>query len=217
MKATNFPALIQRFFTDRLCTQMEASRHTIAGYRDTFRLLIRYASSRCGKPPTKLTIEDLDTDLVADFLIYVETARGNTARTRNTRLAAIRSFFRYVAMTDPSWLLHCQRILSMPNKRYVKRSVTFLDAEEIAALLATPDRTTWVGRRDHVLLLLALQTGLRASELINLRCNDVVLRTGAHIRCIKPVCPLPWPSTLCLRHEFGCPLFISGATEGITC
>jgi site-specific recombinase XerD len=184
MKATNFPALIQRFFTDRLCTQMEASRHTIAGYRDTFRLLIRYASSRCGKPPTKLTIEDLDTDLVADFLIYVETARGNTARTRNTRLAAIRSFFRYVAMTDPSWLLHCQRILSMPNKRYVKRSVTFLDAEEIAALLATPDRTTWVGRRDHVLLLLALQTGLRASELINLRCNDVVLRTGAHIRCI---------------------------------
>jgi hypothetical protein len=117
MKATNFPALIQRFFTDRLCTQMEASRHTAAGYRDTFRLLIRYASARCGKSPTKLTIEDLDADLVADFLTYVETARGNTARTRNTGLAAIRSFFRYVALTDPSWLLHCQRILSMPNKR----------------------------------------------------------------------------------------------------
>jgi site-specific recombinase XerD len=149
MKASNFPALIQRFFTDRLCTQMEASRHTVAGYRDTFRLLIRYASARCGKPPTKLTIEDLDADLVADFLTYVEAARGNTARTRNTRLAAIRSFFRYVALTDPSWLLHCQRILSVPNKRYVKRSVTFLDAEEIAALLAAPDRTTWVGRRDQ--------------------------------------------------------------------
>ncbi|UTS88448.1 tyrosine-type recombinase/integrase [Rhizobium anhuiense] len=184
MKASSFPALIQRFFTDRLCTQMEASPHTIAGYRDTFRLLIRYAGSRRGKPPTKLTIEDLDADLVADFLTHVETARGNTARTRNTRLAAIRSFFRYVAMTDPTWLLHCQRILSMPSKRYVKRSVTFLDAEEIAALLAAPDRTTWVGRRDHALLLLALQTGLRASELISLRCNDVVLSTGAHIRCI---------------------------------
>lgn len=184
MKVANFPALIQRFFTDRLSTQMEASRHTIAGYRDTFRLLIRYASSRCGKPPTKLGIEDLDADLIADFLTYVETSRGNTARTRNTRLAAIRSFFRYVAMTDPSYLLHCQRILSMPNKRYVRRSVTFLDAHEIAALLAAPDRTTWVGRRDHVLLVLALQTGLRASELINLRCSDVILGAGAHIRCI---------------------------------
>ena len=184
MKASSFPALIQRFFTDRLCTQMEASPHTIAGYRDTFRLLIRYAGSRRGKPPTKLTIEDLDADLVADFLTHVETARGNTARTRNTRLAAIRSFFRYVAMADPTWLLHCQRILSMPSKRYVKRSVTFLDAEEIAALLAAPDRTTWVGRRDHALLLLALQTGLRASELISLRCKDVALGVGAHIRCI---------------------------------
>ncbi|MDA5241293.1 integrase [Agrobacterium tumefaciens] len=184
MKAINFPALIQRFFTDRLCTQMEASSNTIAGYRDTFRLLIRYAGSRRGKPPTKLTIEDLDADLVADFLSHVETVRGNTARTRNTRLAAIRSFFRYVAMTEPTWLLQCQRILSMPSKRYVKRGVTFLDAEEIAALLAAPDRTTWVGRRDHALLLLALQTGLRASELISLRCNDVVFGTGAHIRCI---------------------------------
>ncbi|MDX0937857.1 tyrosine-type recombinase/integrase [Sinorhizobium medicae] len=184
MKATNFPALIQRFFTDRLCTQMEASQHTIAGYRDTFRLLIRYAGSRCGKPPTKLTIEDLDADLVADFLSHVETTRGNTARTRNARLAAIRSFFRYVAMTDPTWLLHCQRILSMPSKRYVKRSVMFLDAQEIAALLVAPDRTTWVGRRDHALLLLALQTGLRASELISLRCKDVVLGAGAHIRCV---------------------------------
>lgn len=184
MKATNFPALIQRFFTDRLCTQMEASQHTIAGYRDTFRLLIRYAGSRCGKPPTKLTIEDLDADLVADFLSHVETTRGNTARTRNARLAAIRSFFRYVAMTDPTWLLHCQRILSMPSKRYVKRSVTFLDAQEIAALLVAPDRTTWVGRRDHALLLLALQTGLRASEPISLRCKDVVLGAGAHIRCV---------------------------------
>jgi site-specific recombinase XerD len=184
MIAATLPSLIQRFFTDRLCVQMEASRHTVAGYRDTFRLLLRYASTRHGKPPVKLTVEDIDADLVADFLLHGETARGNSARSRNTRLAAIRSFFRYVAMADPAWLLHCQRILAMPNKRYVKRAVTFLDADEIAALLAAPDRTTWAGRRDHALLLLAVQTGLRASELVGLRCSDVVLGTGAHIRCM---------------------------------
>ncbi|ORE97081.1 MULTISPECIES: tyrosine-type recombinase/integrase [Aurantimonadaceae] len=178
------PALIQRFFTDRLCTQLEASRHTVAGYRDTFRLLLRYASAELGKPPVKLTVEDIDADLVANFLVHTETARGNTARSRNTRLAAIRSFFRFVAMTDPTWLLHCQRVLAMPNKRYVKRTVTFLDADEMAALLAAPDRSTWAGRRDHALLLLAVQTGLRASELVGLTLGDVVLGTGAHIRCL---------------------------------
>ena len=184
MSVAALPALIQRFFTDRLCVQMEASRHTVAGYRDTFRLLLRYASVRHGKPPVKLTIEDIDADLVADFLVHTETARGNGARSRNTRLAAIRSFFRYVAMSDPTRLLHCQRILAMPNKRYVKRTVTFLDSDEIAALLAAPNRTTWAGRRDHALLLLAVQTGLRASELVGLRCGDVVLGSGAHIRCM---------------------------------
>jgi site-specific recombinase XerD len=184
MNGATLPALIQRFFADRLCIQMEASRHTVAGYRDTFRLLLRFASIRLGKPPVKLTVEDIDADLVADFLLHGETARGNTARSRNTRLAAIRSFFRYVAMTDPTWLLHCQRILAMPNKRYVKRAVTFLDADEIAALLAAPDRTTWPGRRDHALLLLAIQTGLRVSELVNLRCSDVALGSGANVRCM---------------------------------
>lgn len=184
MSLATLPALIQRFFTDRLCVQMEASRHTVAGYRDTFRLLLRFASTRHGRPPVKLTVEDIDADLVADFLVHGETARGNTARSRNTRLAAIRSFFRYVAMTDPTWLLHCQRILAMPNKRYVRRAVTFLDVDEIAALLSAPDRTTWAGRRDHALLLLAIQTGLRASELVNLRCGDVMLGSGAHIRCM---------------------------------
>ena len=184
MSAAALPALIQRFFTDRLCVQMEASPHTVAGYRDTFRLLLRYAGARCGKPPVKLTVEDIDADLVADFLAHTETARGNSARSRNTRLAAIRSFFRYVAMSDPTWLLQCQRILAMPNKRYVKRTVTFLDADEMAALLAAPDRTTWAGRRDHALLLLAIQTGLRASELVGLKLGDVVLGNGAHIRCM---------------------------------
>ena len=184
MSAATFPALIQRFFTDRLCVQMEASRHTVAGYRDTFRLLLRYASARHGKPPVKLTIEDIDAELIADFLVHTETARGNSARSRNTRLAAIRSFFRYVAMSDPTWLLQCQRILAMPNKRYVKRTVTFLDSDEIAALLAAPNRSTWAGRRDHALLLLAVQTGFRASELVGLKCGDVVLGSGAHIRCM---------------------------------
>lgn len=184
MTAATFPALLQRFFTDRLCTQMEASTHTIAGYRDTFRLLLRFASAQRGRAPTRLGIEDLDADLIGDFLVHVETIRGNGARTRNTRLAAIRSFFRYVAMSEPAWLLHCQRILAMPGKRYVKRTVTFLDASEIAALTAAPDRSTWAGRRDHMILLVALQTGLRASELVGLRCGDAVLGTGAHIRCL---------------------------------
>ncbi len=184
MTATTFPALLQRFFIERLCTQMEASPHTIAGYRDTFRLLIRFATEKRGKAPTKLGIEDLNADLIGDFLLHIETARGNGACSRNTRLAAIRSFFRYVAMSEPAWLLHCQRILAMPSKRYVKRAVTFLDANEIAALIAAPDQSTWTGRRDHAILLVALQTGLRASELVNLRCRDVMSGTGAHIRCI---------------------------------
>jgi site-specific recombinase XerD len=183
MTSSSFPALLQRFFTDRLCTQMEASANTIAGYRDTFRLLLRFAGEQRGKAPTRLRIEDLDAELIGDFLVHVETARRNGARSRNTRLAAIRSFFRYVAMNEPAYLLHCQHILTMPGKRYVKRTVTFLDRGEITALLAAPDRSTWAGRRDYALLLVALQTGLRASELINLRCSDVVLGTGAHIRC----------------------------------
>lgn len=183
MTASILPALLQRFFTERLCTQMDASPNTIAGYRDTFRLFLRFASERRGKPPTRLRIEELDADLVTDFLTHVETARANGARSRNTRLAAIRSFFRFVAMNEPAHLLHCQRILAIPSKRHVRRTVTFLDREEIAAVIAAPDHSTWVGRRDYLILLVALQTGLRASELIGLRCRDVVLGVGAHIRC----------------------------------
>ncbi len=183
MTVSTFPALLQRFFTDRLCTQMEASANTIAGYRDTFRLLLRFASERTGKAPTRLRIEDLDAEFIGDFLLHVEMTRRNGARSRNTRLSAIRSFFRFVAISEPAHLLRCQQILAMPDKRYVKRSVTFLDRDEISALLAAPDRSTWTGRRDHAILLVALQTGLRASELINLRCRDVVFGKGAHLRC----------------------------------
>ena len=183
MTTTTLPALIQQFFTERLCTQMQASPNTIAGYRDTLRLLLRFASERTGRAPTKLKIEDLDADRVGEFLAHVERERRNSARTRNTRLAAIRSLFRFVAMNEPAYLLHCQRILAMPSKRYVRRTVEFLDHAQIDALLCAPDCSTWVGRRDHAILMLALQTGLRASELINLRRCDIVAGTGAHIRC----------------------------------
>jgi integrase/recombinase XerD len=180
---TMLPALLQQFFTDRLYNQMQASPNTIAGYRDTFRLLLRFVSNRTGQAPTKLKIEDIDSELVGDFLAHIEGERRNTARSRNTRLAAIRSFFRFVAMSDPAYMLHCQRILAMPGKRYVRRTVSFLDRPEMDAVLAAPDRSSWVGRRDHAILIVALQTGLRASELINLRRCDIVTGTGAHIRC----------------------------------
>ena len=176
-------SLIQKFFTERLCAQMEASPNTIAGYRDTFRLLLRFASERTGRPPTKLQVDDLDCDLVADFLTHVETERRNSARSRNTRLAAIRSFFRYVAINEPTYILQSQRILAMPSKRHVRRTVDFLSRSEMDALLAAPDRSTWIGRRDYTLLTLALQTGLRASEIINLRRCDIVSGAGSHIRC----------------------------------
>jgi site-specific recombinase XerD len=180
---TTLPALLQHFFTDRLGTQMEASPHTVAGYRDTFRLLLRFAGERRNKAPTKLSVADLDADLIGDFLVHVETVRRNSARSRNTRLAAIRSFFRYVAMREPAHALHCQRILTMPSKRHTQRIVDFLTRSEMDALLAAPDCRTWIGRRDRMLLLVALQTGLRASELIQLRRRDVVFGTGAHVRC----------------------------------
>lgn len=183
MTATTLPALIQQFFTDRLYSQMGASPHTIAGYRDTFRLLLRFANEQTGRAPTKLSVHDLDCNLVSDFLTHIEMQRRNSARTRNTRLAAIRSFFRFVAMTEPAYILHCQKILAMPGKRYVRRMVDFLDRVEMEALLAAPDLSTWVGRRDHAVLMVALQTGMRASEIIGLRLCDVVLDTGSYIRC----------------------------------
>jgi site-specific recombinase XerD len=183
MTGSTLPALVQQFFTDRLAAQMEASPNTIAGYRDTFRLLLRFASEQTSRAPTKLQIADLDSSLIGKFLAHVESERRNSARSRNARLAAIRSFFRYVAMSEPAYLLHCQQILTMPSKRYVRRTVEFLDRAEMDALLAAPDRSTWAGRRDHAILIVALQTGLRVSEIISLRRRDVVMGTGAHVRC----------------------------------
>jgi len=183
MTAMTLSALIQKFFTDRLYSQLEASPHTIASYRDTFRLLLKFAGEKIGKTPTKFNIDDLDVEMIGVFLDDIENTRKNSARSRNTRLAAIRSFFRFVAIHEPAYMLHCQKILSMPGKRYVRRSVEFLNTHEMQALLDTPNRSTWIGRRDHTLLTIALQTGLRASELVSLRCCDVVLETGGHVRC----------------------------------
>ena len=183
MTAMTFSALVQKFFTDRLYNQIEASPHTVASYRDTFRLLLKFAGEKTGKTPTRLSVDDLDFEMIGGFLDDIENTRKNSARSRNTRLAAIRSFFRFVAIHEPAYMLHCQKILSLPGKRYVRRNVEFLNAQEMQALLNAPDRSTWIGLRDYTVLTVALQTGLRASELVNLRCCDVILETGAHVRC----------------------------------
>ncbi len=183
MTAADFPALLQAFFTDRLLRQRQASPHTIAAYRTTFRLLLRFAAARFGRPPSDLAIADLDAALLGDFLDHLERDRGNSARSRNARLAALHAFFRYVAITEPAHALHCQRVLAIPSKRFDRGLVEFLSDDEIDVLLDAPDVTTWIGRRDRALLLVAVQTGLRVSELTGLRRQDVVLGAGAHLRC----------------------------------
>jgi integrase/recombinase XerD len=184
MKTHPLPIYLQRFFTERLATQLRASPNTVASDRDTFRLLLKYTTAQLGRAPTDLQVADIDADLVGSFLSFVETTRANGARSRNARLSAIRSFFRYVAVNEPQLLDHCQRVLAMPSKRHEKRTIDYLNRAEIEALIAAPDSATWFGRRDRTLLLLALQTGLRVSEVISLNCGDVVLGTGAHVRCM---------------------------------
>lgn len=182
--SAGFPTLLQSFFVDRLLTQRQASAHTIAGYRDSFRLLLQFAAERLGKAPTDLAVADLDAPFIGQFLEHLEKERANTARTRNARLSAIHSFFRYVALHEPACALICQRVLAMPSKRHERKTIEFLDRSQINALLAAPDLSTWTGRRDRTLLLVAIQTGLRVSELIGLRCQDVALGTGAHVSCV---------------------------------
>ena len=183
MILSNFPALLQAFFTERLLQQRRASPHTIAGYRDTFRLLLAFALNQIKKAPSDLALADLDATFIGEFLEHLETVRGNSARSRNARLAAIHSFFRYVAMQEPAHALQCQRILAMPTKRYTRRTIEYLDHSEIESVLTAPDLSTWIGRRDRTLLMVAVQTGLRVSELTGLKCRDVALGAGAHVRC----------------------------------
>ncbi len=174
---------LEAYFTQRLIGQRRASPHTVAAYRDAWRLLLGFAVGRVGKQPSQLDIADLDAPLIADFLTYLEQERGNSARTRNARLSAIRSFYQYAALRHPEHAALIARVLDIPAKRCQRTEIRHLDQPEIDALLAAPDPGTWTGRRDHALLEVAVQTGLRVSELTSLRLSDVHLGTGPHVRC----------------------------------
>ncbi|MBA3807733.1 MAG: site-specific integrase [Solirubrobacterales bacterium] len=178
---TTLATAVQAFFSDRLLRERDASPHTIASYRDTIRLLLVFASQRTGKQPTKLTLEDLNATAIGAFLDHLESERGCRARTRNLRLTAIRSLFRYCALRYPEHAALIERVLAIPPKRHDRALITYLTEPELDALIDAPDRSTWTGRRDHTLLLLAAQTGLRASELIALTPTDIHLGTGAHV------------------------------------
>jgi integrase/recombinase XerD len=180
----NVATLIERYFTDRLMRQRNVSAHTIATYRDTFRLLFSFAQKRLRKSPSALSLDDLNAPFSGAFLADLEAKRGVAIRTRNLRLTAIRSFFRFVSHEEPGHSALIQRVLAIPNQRHEKRELHFLTRPEIEAILAAPDRTTWLGRRDYALLLLAGQTGLRLSELTALDRDAVHLGTGANVRCV---------------------------------
>lgn len=180
---SSLPRLIERFFTQRLMRQRNVSTHTVASYRDTFKLFLRFAHRKTGKPPSSLTLEDFDAELVTAFLDDLTSARRAGTTTYNLRLTAIRAFFRFLAFEEPAFSHQIQRVLAIPGKIGAKREVQFLVRDEIKALLAAPDRRLWIGRRDYCLLLTATQTGMRLSELVGLDRSAVTLGAGAHIRC----------------------------------
>lgn len=184
MSTSTFPAVLQQFFTERLLTQQGASPHTVAGYRDTFRLLLRFAAARLGCAPSALRLEQLDASFLETFLEHLERDRHTSPRTRNQRLSALHGFFRYVALAEPALSLQCQRILAIPAKRFERGPVAFLSDDEARAMVAAPNPETWIGRRDRTLLALTLQTGLRNSEVRGLRRQDVDVGVGAHVRCL---------------------------------
>ena len=173
---------MQAFFTQRLITQRNASPQTIAAYRDTFKLLLRFTHEQTGKPPFQLDIADLDAPLIGAFLAHLEQQRGNSPRTRNARLAAIHSFYRFAALEHPEHAHTIARVMAIPTKRHERNTVSYLDLDEIKALLSAPNPDIWLGRRDHALLVLMIQTGVRVSELVGLRVGDIHLGTGPHIR-----------------------------------
>ena len=183
MKSTpSFATLLQRFFTERLVQQRQASPHTISSYRDTFRLLLKYTRKQLRKPPDRIAFEDIDAPLIGAFLNDLQNSRGITARSRNIRLAAIRSFFNFASFEMPTQLAQIQRVLAIPTKRYTRTQIGYLTHPEVDALLAVPSRKTWSGRRDHALLLVTVQTGARLSEVTGLKQQDVSLGAGAYIR-----------------------------------
>jgi len=174
---------LEAFFTERLLCQRQASAHTVASYRDTFSLLLRFVQHQTGKAPCGLDVSDLDAPAIGGFLDYLEVERHNSVATRNARLVAIHSLFSFAALRHPEHAELIARVLAIPPKRTERALVSFLSAPEVDALLASPDRATWIGRRDHALLVVAIQTGLRVSELVGLCGGDVQLGTGAHVRC----------------------------------
>jgi site-specific recombinase XerD len=175
---TEFAALLQRFFVERLIQQRNASPRTVESYRDSFRLLLSFAQETLHKPPAMLTLEDLDPVLITGFLDHLETARGNCIRSRNARLAAIHAFYRYVSLQYPQALRLAQQVLAIPVKRFEKPLLGFLSAEEMKAVLTAPDALRWAGQRDQIMLALLYNTGARVSELINIRVEDVQLDTS---------------------------------------
>jgi site-specific recombinase XerD len=174
---------LQAFFTERLARQRGASPRTIASYRDTLRLLLAFARDRTGKQPAALHWDDLNAALISAFLDHLETGRGNGPRTRNLRLTAIRSLIRWASLRHPEHAAVFQQVLAIPPKRADKRTITFLDPAEAQALIGAPDLARWEGRRDRAIIILALQAGLRVSELTGLNCGDITLGTGSHVRC----------------------------------
>ena len=180
---TTLAPSLEAFFTERLARQRNASTNTVAAYRDTFCLLLRFAQQRTGRRPASLSLGDMDAPLVGAFLDYLEADRHVSVATRNARLACLRSFFHFASLRHPEHAALVQRVLAIPAKRTGRPSVNYLEAAEAEALLASPDSSTRTGRRDKALLALALQSGLRVSELASLRCQDVALGKGAHVRC----------------------------------
>jgi len=180
---TDLAPILQGFFTDRLARQKKASPHTVAAYRDTFRLLLAFAHQQTGKAPSRLSLADLDTTLIGAFLQHLEEQRGNSSATRNARLAAIHSLFRYAAPRAPEHAAVISQVLAIPPRRRERAIISYLTPTETDALLGAPDRAAWHGRRDHALLLLTVQTGLRVSELTGLTGQDTHLGPGPHIRC----------------------------------
>ena len=181
---TSFAALLERFFTQRLMQQRQASPHTISSYRDTFRQFLKFVQQRLHKPPSRLNFEEIDAPLIVTFLDDLEKQQGLSVRSRNLRLTAIHSFFRYAAFEAPAHSAQIQRVLAIPSKRFTRTLVQFLTRAEVDALLAAPDQHTWSGRRDHAFILLAVQTGLRLSEMTGLKREDLILGTGAHVRVV---------------------------------
>jgi site-specific recombinase XerD len=195
---------LQAFFTERLLSQRRASPHTVASYRDAFCLVLGFVEREIGKAPARLAWEDLDPSVIGAFLDHLERDRCNRVTTRNARLAAIHSLFRFATLRHPEHAALIERVLAIPPKRFEREVVTFLTDEEVEAILAAPDRSSFLGRRDHALLLVAIQTGLRVSELIGLRRQDVVLGAGAHVRCVgkgrkERVTPLTTSTTAVLK------------------